>query len=62
MSQKLGSLMTSENAEDLGTLRELVQSGKLAPAIERTFSLSEVPAAIRYVEEGHVRGKVVIAV
>jgi NADPH:quinone reductase-like Zn-dependent oxidoreductase len=60
--QKLGSLMTSENAADLAVLRELVQSGKLVPAIERTYSLSEVPAAIRYVQEGHARGKVVIAV
>jgi len=60
--QKLGSLMTSENAADLAVLRELVQSGKLVPAIERTYSLSEVPAAIRYVQDGHARGKVVIAV
>ena len=60
--QKLGSLMTSENAADLAVLRELVQSGKLVPAIERTYPLREVPVAIRYVQEGHARGKVVIAV
>jgi len=62
VSQKLGTLMTSENAADLAVLRDLVQSGKMAPAIDRTYPLSEVPAAIRYVQEGHARGKVVIAV
>jgi NADPH:quinone reductase-like Zn-dependent oxidoreductase len=62
VSQKLGTLMTSENAQDLTALRELVESGKLAPAIDRTYPLSEVPAAIRYLQEGHARGKVVIAV
>ena len=60
--QKLGSLMTSENAADLAVLRELVQSGKLVPAIERTYPLREVPVAISYVQEGHARGKVVITV
>jgi NADPH:quinone reductase-like Zn-dependent oxidoreductase len=62
VSQKLGSLMTSENAADLEVLRDLVQSEKLVPAIDRMYPLNEVPAAIRYVEEGHARGKVVVAV
>ena len=60
--QKLGTLMTSENAKDLMALRELVESGKIAPAIDRTYPLSETPAAIRYVQEGRSRGKVVITV
>ena len=62
MSQKLGTFVASENAEDLSVLRELVESGTLSPAIDRTFPLSETPAAVRYVQEGHSRGKVVIAV
>jgi NADPH:quinone reductase-like Zn-dependent oxidoreductase len=44
----------------LATLRELVESGKLTPVVDRTFQLSEVPAAIRYVETEHARAKVVI--
>ena len=62
VSQKLGSLMTSENAADLAVLRDLVQDGTVAPTIDMTYSLSEVPVAIGYVQEGHARGKVVVAV
>src|ERR1700730_3075797 len=61
VSQKLGTLTTSENAQDLMVLRELLEAGKIAPAIDRTYPLSDVPAAIRHVQEGHARGKVVIA-
>ena len=38
----------------------MMQSGKIKPVIDRTYKLSEVPDAVRYVEEGHARGKVVI--
>ena len=62
VSQTLGMLTSSENSEDLRVVRELVESGKVTPAIERTYSLSEVPAAILHVSEGHAQGKVVIAV
>ena len=46
--------------EDLQSLIELIESGKVTPVIDRTHPLSEVPEAIRYLEEGHARGKVVI--
>ena len=49
-------------ATDLLQLRELLSSGKLRPVIDRTFVLEETADAIRYVEKGHVRGKVVITV
>ena len=62
VSQKLGILGAKENAADLSVLRELVESGKVTPAIDRTFPLSEVPEAIRYLQEGNARGKIVIAV
>lgn len=52
--------MANINREDLSTLSELMTSGKVTPAIDRTYPLSEVPDAIRYWEAGHVRGKVVI--
>jgi len=62
VGQKLGSLMASENSADLLALGELIDAGKVAPAIDRTYPLSEVPAAIRSLLKGQVRGKVVITV
>jgi NADPH:quinone reductase-like Zn-dependent oxidoreductase len=59
-SQKLGGLLTKRNKEDLTILRELVEAGKVTPVIDRRYGLSEVPEAIRYPEEGHARGKVVV--
>ncbi|GBF25017.1 hypothetical protein MnTg02_00046 [bacterium MnTg02] len=46
--------------DDLSILRDLMQTGKVTPVIDRRYLLSEVPAAIRYSEEGHARGKIVI--
>jgi NADPH:quinone reductase-like Zn-dependent oxidoreductase len=43
-------------------LKELIEAGKVTPAIDRTFPLSEVPEALRYLEGGRARGKVVITV
>jgi NADPH:quinone reductase-like Zn-dependent oxidoreductase len=60
VSQKLVVCMTRRRPEDLTILRELMESGKVTPVIDRRYSLSEVPEAIRYLEDGHVRGKVVI--
>ena len=62
VSQTLGTFVSSENADDLGMLRELLESGSVTPAIERTFPLRDTAAAIRFVQDGHARGKVVIAV
>ncbi len=50
------------NKEDLGTLRGLIESGKVTPAIDRTYGLSAVPEAIAYLEQGHARGRVVISI
>ena len=59
--QQLCSLFSMERSkEDLQFLIELIESGKVTPVIDRTHPLSEVPEAIRYLEEGHARGKVVI--
>jgi NADPH:quinone reductase-like Zn-dependent oxidoreductase len=62
VSQKLGTFICRENHEDLIVLSELVEAGKVAPVIDRTFSLSETPKAIQYLIEGHARGKVVVTV
>ena len=48
------------NNEDLVVLKELVESGKVTPVIDKTYPLSETPEAFRYLNEGHARGKVVI--
>jgi NADPH:quinone reductase-like Zn-dependent oxidoreductase len=62
VSQKLGTFVASENHEDMLVLKELIESGKVTPVIDRTYPLSEVPEAIRYLEEGHAKGKIVISV
>ena len=62
VGQKLGTFVASENHEDMNVLKELIEVGKVTPVIDRTYPLSEVPEAIRYLEEGHARGKVVITV
>jgi len=62
VSQKLTILGAKENAADLSALGELLESGKVTPAIDRTYPLSEAAAAIRHLQEGNARGKVVIAV
>ena len=60
--QKLGTWISKEREEDLETLRELLEAGKVTPVVDRTFPLSEVPEAIRYLRDGRARGKVVITV
>jgi NADPH:quinone reductase-like Zn-dependent oxidoreductase len=62
VGQKLGTFISTQNHEDLIVLKELIESGKLTPVIDRTYSLRETPEAIRYLETGHARGKVVILV
>jgi NADPH:quinone reductase-like Zn-dependent oxidoreductase len=62
VSQKFVPFLAELNHEDLSVLAGLMQSGKVTPSIDRTYSLRDVPAAMKYVEEGHARGKVVISV
>ena len=63
VSQKLCSPVSLERSkEDLQFLKELVEAGKVTPVIDKTFTLGEVAEAIRYWEEGHARGKIVITV
>jgi NADPH:quinone reductase-like Zn-dependent oxidoreductase len=62
VSQKLALFLAKVTAEDLDALRELVEAGKVTPVIDREYPLAEVPDAIRHVETGHARGKVVIRI
>ena len=62
VSQKLGTFVNKENYKDMLVLKELTESGKLTPVIDRSFPLADAPGAICYLEEGHARGKVVVTV
>src|SRR6266540_558965 len=62
LGQKLGTFISKENHEDMLVLKKLIEAGKVRPVIDRTYPLSEAPQAIRYLEQGHARGKVVITV
>jgi len=61
-NQKFGNLLTRPSQPDLLFLKDLIERGKVTPVIERRYELREVPEAIRHVEEGHARGKVVVTV
>jgi len=56
------SFMANVNQADLVFIKELLEAGEVTPVIDRKYSLGETPEAIRYVEKGHARGKVVISV
>jgi NADPH:quinone reductase-like Zn-dependent oxidoreductase len=60
VSQKLVMVGANANERDLTILHNLIQDGKVTPVIDRRYSLKEVPEAIRYLEAGHARGKVII--
>jgi NADPH:quinone reductase-like Zn-dependent oxidoreductase len=62
VGQKLRSLLSSENHQDLLVLTKLIESGKVTPVIDRSYPLADAPQAIQYLTEGHARGKVLITV
>jgi NADPH:quinone reductase-like Zn-dependent oxidoreductase len=62
MRQHGGMYLALPSGKDLLVLKELIETGKLKPVIDKTFPLSEIPAAFRYLEKEHARGKVVITI
>ena len=62
VGQTLRAFVAKLDKEDLVVLKELVEAGKVTPVIDRAYPLSEAPEAIRYLEAGHARGKVVVTV
>jgi NADPH:quinone reductase-like Zn-dependent oxidoreductase len=62
IGQRLRMLASKPNQEDLQVLRELIEAGKLRPLVGRTYPLGEVPEAMRALEAGKTRGKIVITV
>jgi len=61
-SKKMGNLLAKPNQKDLIFIQDLLEAGKVVPVIERRYPLSKTAETVRYVEEGHARGKVVIMV
>jgi len=61
-SQKMGNLAAKPNRADLALMKELLETSKVTPVIDRCYPLSEVAEAFRYFEEGHAKGKVVITI
>jgi len=61
-SKKVRIFIAKISKKDLAFLKDLLEAGKVVPIIDRRYPLSEVAAALRYLEEGHAQGKVVITV
>jgi NADPH:quinone reductase-like Zn-dependent oxidoreductase len=62
ISQQMGMMMADANHKDLTILADMMQAGTVKPVIDRTYPLSQIADAIRYLEQGHARGKVIISV
>jgi len=62
IGQTLKTFVAKENHEDLLVLKELIEAGKVTPAVDRAYPLAEAPDAINYLVQGHARGKIVITV
>ena len=60
VSEKFVAYIAEMNKADLTFLGDLMQSGKMTPVIDKTYKLNETADALRYLETGHARGKVVI--
>jgi NADPH:quinone reductase-like Zn-dependent oxidoreductase len=60
VSQHFGFMLSALNSADLATLGGMMADGKIKAVIDRTYRISELPEAIRYLETGRTRGKVVV--
>jgi NADPH:quinone reductase-like Zn-dependent oxidoreductase len=60
--RKVVSFIAKFNKADMLVLRELLETGEVAPAVERRYEWSEIPDALRYIGEGHAQGKIVLTV
>jgi NADPH:quinone reductase-like Zn-dependent oxidoreductase len=61
-SKKMCFFIANINQKDLVSLKELIEAGKVVPVIDRRYPLSDAAGALRYLEERHAQGKVVITV
>ena len=60
--ERLVVFVTKENGADLATLADMIEAGQVRPVIDRTYPLAEAAEAMRYLEAGHARGKIILAV
>ena len=60
--QKMGNLLAKPNQKDLAFIKELLEMDKVSPVIDRCYPLNETAEAVRYLEEGHALGKVIITI
>jgi NADPH:quinone reductase-like Zn-dependent oxidoreductase len=61
-AQEMRMMLAEINRKDLTLLADLIQTGKMRPVIDKTYSFNQLPEAMRYLEEGHARGKVIVTV
>ena len=61
-SKKMGSLSMKSNKNDLMDIKALLEAGKVTPVIDRRYPLFELADAMRYLEEGHAKGKIIITI
>jgi NADPH:quinone reductase-like Zn-dependent oxidoreductase len=60
VSQTMGFFLAHQRKPDLAVLREMLESGKVTPVIDRTYPFDEIASAMAYLEEGHAAGKIII--
>jgi NADPH:quinone reductase-like Zn-dependent oxidoreductase len=60
LRQRLVILVAKERASDYERLTELIETGRIAPSLDRTYALAEVPNAMQQLDEGRIRGKIAI--
>ena len=58
----MGMMLAEIRQEDLATMADFMQSGKVKPVIDRTYPLGQIREAMTYLEQGHARGKVILTV
>jgi NADPH:quinone reductase-like Zn-dependent oxidoreductase len=61
-NKKISSFLAKINQKDLATIKELLETGKVKPVIDRTYPLRETAEALRYLGEGHAQGKIIVTV
>jgi NADPH:quinone reductase-like Zn-dependent oxidoreductase len=62
VSQRVTFFMASINSDDLTVLKDLIEANEVTPVVDRCYTMSEAPEALRYLKEGHARGKVVVTI
>lgn len=61
-NKKISGMMAKPNSGDLTIIKDLIEKGKISPVIDRKYPFQELPEAMRYLEEGHARGKIIVSI